>query len=312
MIPGIRAVAAAFVLVSGIVGQEAVAVPAHARTVNVFAAASLSGAFQAIGNAFESAHPGLKVELNFAGSSMLVQQIRQGAPADVFASADEANMNRLVERGGIVGVPQLFARNALQIVVSRGNPQHIAGLADLAKPGLTLALCAPSVPCGRYGAEAFGKAGMTAPAASQESDPRAVLTKVAMGEADAGIVYVTDIRAAAGRVEGVEIPESSNVEARYPIAVVKDAPNAAAAAAFVDFVLSPAGQQLLASFGFLPPRVAPSSQARTITKSRTSESTKGEAPSSPSLRDLGLSCFRDPPECLGKDHRGGRHAPSSG
>ena len=115
-----------------------------------------------------------------------------------------------------------------------------------------IALCGPTVPCGRYAAEAFGKAGMAAPAASQELDVKAVLTKVAMGEADVGIVYVTDVRAAAGKVESVDIPESSNVIARYPIAVVKNGPNAIAAAAFVDFVLAPRGQQLLDGFGFLP------------------------------------------------------------
>ncbi|MFI5393958.1 MAG: molybdate ABC transporter substrate-binding protein [Candidatus Binatia bacterium] len=232
--------------------QTSTSPPPTSRTVTVFAAASLTAAFQAVGNAFEKTHPDMKVQLNFAGSSTLVQQIQQGAPADVFASADEANMQKLVESGAIAGAPQLFACNTLQIVVPPGNPKHIAALADLAKPGLTIALCGPTVPCGRYAAEAFGKAGVTAPAASQELDVKAVLTKVAMGEADAGIVYVTDVRAAAGKVEGVDIPESSNVIARYPIAVVKNAPSAAAAAAFIKFVLSSEGQQQLASFGFLP------------------------------------------------------------
>ena len=232
--------------------QTGTAHPPPPRTVTVFAAASLTAAFQAVGNAFENTHPDMKVQPNFAGSSTLVQQIQQAAPADVFASADEANMQKLVESGGIAGAPQLFARNTLQIVVSPGNPKHIAALADLAKPGLTIALCGPTVPCGRYAVEAFTKAGVTAPAASQELDVKAVLTKVSMGEADAGIVYVTDVRAAAGKVEGVDIPESSNVIARYPIAVVKNASNATAAAAFIDFILSSVGQQLLAGYGFLP------------------------------------------------------------
>lgn len=202
--------------------------------------------------AFEKAHPGAQVELNFAGSPTLVQQIQQGAPADIFASADEANMQKLVESDQVAGAPQLFARNTLQIVVPAGNPKHIATLADLAQPGLVIALCGPTVPCGRYANEAFAKAGVAAPAASQEVDVKAVLSKVSMGEADAGIVYVTDVRAAAGKVESVDIPESFNVLARYPIAVVKNAPNAVAAAAFVEFVLSSDGQRLLASFGFLP------------------------------------------------------------
>lgn len=255
-----RTVVTAFVVALGFVGQswaeppgkEKAVAAAQARTVNVFAAASLAGALQAVGSAFEKAHPDVKVQLNFAGSPTLVQQIQQGAPADVFASADEANMQKLVDGKEVAGAPQLFARNNLEIVVPPGNPKHIAALADLAKPGLTIALCGPTVPCGRYAAEAFGKAGIAVPAASQELDVKAVLSKVAMGEADAGIVYVTDVRAAAGKVEGVDIPESSNVTARYPIAMLKNAPNAAAAAAFVEFVLSPEGQRLLAGFGFLP------------------------------------------------------------
>jgi len=249
-----RAVVIAFVVVSGFVARSWAQPPGKekaARTVNVFAAASLTAAFQAMNPAFEKAHPDVRVQLNFAGSPTLVQQIQQGAPADVFASADEANMQKLVDSKEVAGAAQLFARNKLQIVVPAGNPKQIAGLADLAKPGLAIALCGPTVPCGRYAAEAFGKAGVAVPAASQEVDVKAVLSKVAMGEADVGIVYVTDVRAAAGKVEGVDIPESSNVTARYPIALMKNAPNAVAAAAFIEFVLSPEGQQLLASFGFL-------------------------------------------------------------
>ncbi|HVM95949.1 MAG TPA: molybdate ABC transporter substrate-binding protein [Candidatus Acidoferrales bacterium] len=222
------------------------------QTVTVFAAASLTAAFQAMGTAFESDHAGTKVQFNFGGSSTLVQQIQQGAPVDVFASADEANMQKLVDSAALAGTAQPFARNLLQIAVASGNPKHIAGLADLTKPGPTIALCGPTVPCGRYAAEAFRKAGLTPPAASQELDVKAVLSKVALGEADAGIVYVTDVRAAAGKVDGIDIPESSNVVARYPIAIVKGSQNQEAAAAFVEFVLSPRGQQLLAGFGFLP------------------------------------------------------------
>jgi molybdate transport system substrate-binding protein len=228
------------------------ATPIGPGVVTVFAAASLTAALQAGASAFEHGHPGVKVQLNFAGSSTLVRQIQQGAPADVFASADEANMQKLVETGAIADAPQLFARNRLQIVVPAGNPERVRGLGGLTKPGLTIALCGPSVSCGRYAAEAFEKAGLTVPAASQELDVKAVVSKVAMGEADVGIVYATDVRAAGDTVEGVDIPESSNVTARYPIAVVKNAPNTAGAAAFVEFVLSPDGQRLLASFGFLP------------------------------------------------------------
>jgi molybdate transport system substrate-binding protein len=220
--------------------------------VNVFAAASLTAAFQSVGAAFEKALPAVKIQFNFGGSSTVVQQIQQGAPADVFASADEGNMQKLTDGKALSGTAQIFARNRLQIAVGPGNPKHIAGLADLATPGLTIALCGPTVPCGHYAAEAFAKAGVRVPPASQEVDVKAVLSKVSMGEADAGIVYVTDVRAAGGKAEGVDIPEAHNVVARYPIAVLKSAPNAAAAAAFVDFVLSPEGQRVLASFGFLP------------------------------------------------------------
>ncbi len=226
-------------------------------TVTVFAAASLTAAFQTMATAFEQAHPAVKVELNFAGSPTLVQQIQQGAPADVFASADEVNMQKLVVSGEVAGVPELFAHNTLQIVVAAGNPKRITGLADLARPGLIIALCGPTVPCGRYASEAFGKAGLAVPAASQELDVKGVVTKVALGEADAGIVYVTDVRAAAGKVEGVDISEAFRVVARYPIAVLKNAPNRPAAEAFAAFVVSPEGQRVLATFGFLPPRGKP-------------------------------------------------------
>ena len=220
-------------------------------TVTVFAAASLSAAFQELARTFEAQHPGVKVDLAFGGSSTLVQQIQQGAPADVFASADEANMQRLVESGAIAGVPALFAHNRLQIVVGLGNPKHIAGLADLAKPGLTIALCGPTVPCGGYTAEVFRMAGLATPQASQELDVKAVLSKVVLGDADAGVVYVTDVRAAGTAVVGVDIPQEANVIARYPIAAVKNAPHAPAAAAFIAFVLSAEGQQKLTRFGFL-------------------------------------------------------------
>ncbi|HEY2388602.1 MAG TPA: molybdate ABC transporter substrate-binding protein [Candidatus Binatia bacterium] len=221
-------------------------------TITVFAAASLTASFQALATAFEQAHPGTHVQLNFAGSPTLVQQIQDGAPADVFASADEANMQKVVEQKAVVGSPAVFTRNTLEIAVVPGNPKHVAGLADLAKPGLIVALCGPTVPCGRYAAEAIAKAGATMPDASQEPDVKAVLTKVSLGEADAGVVYVTDVKAAAGKVQGVPIPEPGNVVARYPIAALVHAPNAGGAAAFVAFVLSADGQRILATFGFLP------------------------------------------------------------
>lgn len=223
------------------------------RTVRVFAAASLTAAFRDTGAAFEAAHPGTKVELNFAGSPTLVQQIREGAPADVFASADEATMRKLVDAKAAAGDPEIFAQNLLQIVVAKGNPQHIAGLADLTKPGLIVVLCGETVPAGRYAVEAFTKAGVTPPAGSRELDVKSVVSKVALGEADAGIVYVTDVRAARDKVEGVGLPTAHNVTARYPIAVLTEAADPDTARAFVDFVLSDPGRKILGDYGFLSP-----------------------------------------------------------
>ena len=225
--------------------------PPRPGTVTVFAAASLTGAFEALAPGFEAANPGVKVRYSFAGSSSLATQVQQGAPADVFASADEANMEKVVDSGDVGGGPEVFANNRLQVVVAAGNPEGIRGLADLARPGLAVALCAPAVPAGRYAAEAFAKAGVAPPPASQELDVKAVVTKVSLGEADAGVVYTTDVRAGGDEVAGVDIPESQNVTARYPIATLDDAANPEAAAAFVDFVLSPEGQAVLAAFGFL-------------------------------------------------------------
>lgn len=228
---------------------------AHAPTheVSVFAAASLTAAFRAVGAAYEAAHPDTTIIFNFAGSPTLVQQIREGAPADVFASADEATMQKLVDAGAVAGSPQIFAGNRLQIAVAKGNPHRIDGLADLGKPGLVVVLCGDTVPCGRYGLEAFAKAGAKAPAGSREPDVKAVLNKVALGEADAGVVYATDVRAARGAVEGVDLPTTHAVVARYPIAVLRDAAHGDAARAFVAFVLSDPGKKILGEFGFQSP-----------------------------------------------------------
>jgi molybdate transport system substrate-binding protein len=224
---------------------------AGATTITVFAAASLTAAFKDIAAAFERAYPGTHVQLNFAGSSTLVQQIQDGAPADVFASADQANMQTLTQAGRVDGTPRVFARNRLAIVVPKGNPKHVATLTDLTKPGLTLALCAPAVPAGRYAAEAFAKAGLTVPPASQEADVKAVVSKAVLGEIDAGIVYVTDVAAAGPAVEEVPIPEQYNIVAQYPIAVLRAAPQPRAAAAFVEFVLATPAQSILRRLGFI-------------------------------------------------------------
>jgi len=226
---------------------------AGGATVSVLAAASLTEAFRTIGKDFEAAHPGSKVEFNFAGSSTLARQIIEGAPADVFASADDENMKKVVDAGDVAGAPKPFVHNRLAIIVARGNPKRIEGLADLARPGLTISLAAPGVPVGRYAAEAFAKAKTPVPDASREADVNAVVMRVSMGEADAGIVYTTDVTAGRDTIEAVPIPEVQNVVASYPIAQLTGAPNASGARDFVAYVLSPAGQRVLASFGFLPP-----------------------------------------------------------
>ena len=217
--------------------------------MTVFAAASLTDAFTEIGDAFTSANPDVDVTFNFAASSELVTQINEGAPADVFASADQANMAKLAD----AGEPQVFATNVLEIAVAPGNPLGIDSVADLADADLIVVTCALEVPCGTYAAEVFTNAGVDVTPKSYEENVRAVLNKVVLGEADAGIVYATDVRAAEGDADGVEIPADVNVVAEYPIVAVPTAGNADAAGAFVDFVLGDAGQETLASYGFTAP-----------------------------------------------------------
>src|SRR5439155_2670434 len=222
------------------------------ETVTVLAAASLTDAFTAAAHEFEASDRGTRVRLSFAGSPALVAQLEQGETADVVALADGPNMQQLVQHH-LVDAPRTFARNRLAIAVAKGNPKHIVGLADLERVGLVVVLAGPSVPAGRYARDALTRAGLVVPKASQEEDVKAVLTKVALGEADAGIVYVTDVRAAAGKVEGVRIPDAANVIATYPIATARKAAAAKGGRAFVAYLLSPAGQRTLARFGFLPP-----------------------------------------------------------
>jgi molybdate transport system substrate-binding protein len=217
--------------------------------LKVFAAASLTAAFTELGERF-TANGGTTVTFNFAGSQALATQIRQAAPADVFASADTANMDKVRD---LVGTPRSFASNRLQIVVERGNPRDVEGLGDLADADLKVVLAGPDVPAGRYAAEALAKADVTVKPVSQEDNVKAVVTKVSLGEADAGIVYVTDVTAGGDKVEGVAIPEDQNVTATYPIATVKAGQAPEAAQAFVDLVRSAEGQQVLKAYGFLPP-----------------------------------------------------------
>ncbi|SFB78881.1 molybdate transport system substrate-binding protein [Nocardioides terrae] len=223
---------------------------ADSTTLTVFAAASLTATFTELGHEFEADHDGTTVRLSFGGSSDLVEQIRSGAPADVVASADTATMDKL---GDDAVDPEDFASNTLEIAVPPGNPAHVTSLADLAGPGVKLVICAPEVPCGTATAVVAQKAGVTLQPVSQEQSVTDVLGKVSSGEADAGVVYVTDVKAAGDDVEGVTFPESSSVVNTYPIATVKGSRNADAAREFVDFVLSDDGQKMLAGAGFGKP-----------------------------------------------------------
>ena len=221
--------------------------------VLVSAAASLTDAFAEVEAEFESANPGVDVVLNLAGSSALREQILEGAPADVFASANTSNMDQLAEAGEVARESQIFVRNLLQIAVPSGNPAGVTGLEDFGRDELLIGLCAEDVPCGDFAREALANAGVTPAIDTNEPDVRALLTKVEAGELDAGITYVTDVAPTDGAVDGVDIPEDVNVVADYPIAVLANAPNPDAASAFVDFVLSDEGQAILTKFGFAAP-----------------------------------------------------------
>jgi molybdate transport system substrate-binding protein len=227
--------------------------PAVSGDVTVFAAASLTDAFTEIGEAFMTEFPESNVILNFAASSELVAQINEGAPADVFASADQNNMTKLTDTGNNGAEPAVFATNTLEVIVGPGNPEGVTSVADLENPDLIVVTCAPEVPIGAYTAEVFTKAGVTVTPASFEENVKGIVTKVTLGEADAGVVYKTDVTAAGDKAEGVEIPAELNIVAEYPLVVAKDAPNAEASQAFVDFVLSKQGQKTLASYGFTAP-----------------------------------------------------------
>lgn len=217
-------------------------------TVTVLAGSSLTEALTAVGAAFEADHPAVDVDLSFGGSSRLAAQILEGAPGDVFAAADETTMAQVVTADRTAGTPMVVATNRLVIVVPAGNPLSVGGLADLATVP-RVALCQRAVPCGTYARDAFAAAGLGVPAASEEESVRGVLTKVLLGEADAGVVYATDVR---GRpeVEAVPLPVTRETTARYPVAVLADAPNPSAAQAFVTFLAGPAGQSILRDAGF--------------------------------------------------------------
>ncbi len=221
-------------------------------TVTVLAAASLQDSFTTLGKQFQAAHPGTQVKLSFGASSALAQQINQGAPADVFASAAPTNMKQVTDAGG-ASAPKNFVKNVMEIAVPPSNPAKVGGLADLARPGVKVALCQPQVPCGAVAAQVFKNAQVTVTPVTLEQDVKSTLTKVQLNEADAGVVYTTDVRAAGAKVTGIPIPADVNASTEYPIAALSKAPNSAGAQAFVDYVLSPAGQTVLTAAGFEKP-----------------------------------------------------------
>ena len=220
-------------------------------SINVFAAASLTTAFIDIAATFEKVNPGVKVTLNFAGSSTLVTQIQNGAPADVFASADTSNMDRLARAGIIDGPAPIFTRNRPMIVVPRGNPLRVENLADLAKPEVFVGLGAVGVPVGDYTREILARAGIEVKPKTLESSVSAIVKKAALRVIDAGIVYVTDVAIDDYRVDGIAIPDSQNIVATYPIATLVASKNTAIAKGFVSFTQGKAAQAILAKYKFL-------------------------------------------------------------
>jgi molybdate transport system substrate-binding protein len=220
-------------------------------TLTVFAAASLKVTFDQLRTQFLAAHPEVDFpEITYDGSSTLAAQLQNGAPADVFASADEATMDKVAE---LVTDRVDFATNSLQIAVAPGNPKHITSLADLAEPGVLTVICQAQVPCGTASHKALDAAGVDLKPASEEQNVTAVLTKVATGDADAGLVYATDINSAGDKVQGIDFPEAATAINTYPVAVLREAKNSAAARAFVDLVTGAEGRKVLSGIGFGPP-----------------------------------------------------------
>ncbi|WP_262505725.1 molybdate ABC transporter substrate-binding protein [Streptomyces sp. TRM68367] len=222
-------------------------------TITVFAAASLEESFTKLGKTFEREHPGTKVSFSFGGSDTLAAGITGGAPADVFAAASPATMKTVTDRGDAAGPPTTFVRNRLEIATLPGNPDRISSLKDLTKSGLKVVLCDRTVPCGAAAQTALKAGGIKLTPVSYEQDVKSALTKVELKEADAAVVYRTDVRAAGDRVKGVPFPESADAVNDYPIALLKNAPNADAAKAFIALVKSAEGQKVLNRAGFLKP-----------------------------------------------------------
>ncbi|MFI8950511.1 molybdate ABC transporter substrate-binding protein [Streptomyces sp. NPDC053750] len=221
--------------------------------VTVFAAASLKESFTALGETFEKQHPGTRVTFNFAGSDSLAASITSGAPADVFASASPKTMATVTDAGAAAGTPSTFVRNQLQIATLPGNPDKISSLKDLTASGLKVVLCDRTVPCGAAAQKALEGGGLELTPVSYEQDVKAALTKVELKEADAAVVYRTDVKAAGDKVAGVDFPESAEAVNDYPITLLKESPNADAGKAFIELVKSAEGQKELTEAGFRTP-----------------------------------------------------------
>jgi molybdate transport system substrate-binding protein len=247
------AVAAAGCSSSDTSGSASSAGPASSTgTITVFAAASLTESFTQLGKQFEAAHPGDTVKFSFGPSSGLAGQITSGAPADVFASAAPGNMDDVVSAGDASN-PQNFANNTMEVATPPDNPAKIKSVNDLAKKSVKVALCQPQVPCGAVAAEVFKNVGITVKPVTLQPDVKSVLTQVETGNVDAGMVYVTDVQAAGSKVTGVTIPAGDNASTLYPIATITGSKHESEAQAFMNYVLSPAGQQVLTAAGFEKP-----------------------------------------------------------
>jgi molybdate transport system substrate-binding protein len=221
-------------------------------TITVFAAASLMGTFTQLGKQFEAAHPGDTVKFSFGPSSALATDITSGAPADVFASAAPADMDTVVSVGDASG-PQDFAKNTAEVAIPPTNPGNVSSVTDLSSSSVKVALCQPQVPCGVVAGKVFKNAGITVKPVTLQPDVKSVLTQVELGSVDAGVVYVTDVMAAGAKVKGVVIPASDNASTLYPIATINSSKHKSVAQAFVAYVLSPTGQQVLSAAGFQKP-----------------------------------------------------------